>query len=96
MPNRRTDADTFALGMWASKVEADLARVAEDAPKEVAAALTALRKLLTEAKDTGDLNTLDKLRGHFRDAEFDGERHTVQTLAAEHGAAVEKSGVKDK
>lgn len=71
MPNRRTDAETFALGMWAGKIEADLARIAEDAPAEVATALSALRKLLTEAKDTGDLATLDKLRGHFGDAKFD-------------------------
>lgn len=97
MANRRNDADTFALGMWAGKIESELTALIADAPEPIAITLRALRTLITDAKDTGDLLTLDKLRGNFRDAEFDQGTLTDQAGAKTNfDTAVEKSGVKDK
>lgn len=73
MSNRRTDAETFALGLWAGTAVNELdSLIGHYSAAEVSDAvppLTALRLLIASARDSGDLVTLDKLRAHWVTAE---------------------------
>lgn len=67
MAQRFTNADMFALGMWAGQADAELADLIEGAP-QAAGPLAALRGLIATAKDAGDLAILAKLRTGWDDA----------------------------
>lgn len=67
MPTRRTDAETFALGMWAGTADNELTVTLKslDTSHPANVPVMALQSLIRTARDTADLATLTRLRDEW-------------------------------